>query len=126
PKRFYQIINATYGVGRSFRIMEAYIDKKKDYTQTKYSSTSCLRDFLGIDGNESVCDGFVKISVDGEGEIGILFEDKDSNHRKDIYKAITQLKITHDGLKQKNVNVDYAVVCGVKVDKAFKARYVRG
>ena len=120
PKAFHQIIQAKYGVG-GFRIMEAYIDKK-DYTQSEFSGTPDLREFLELGENDTVCDCYCRISATNIGELGIIFEDKDSNHRKDMHKAKKQLDRTHINLKKKNRNIDFAIICGVHVDSSFKAR----
>lgn len=125
PQPFHQIINATYGVGRNFRIMEVLIDKS-EYKSAEFDSTPCLREFLGIDNNGSVSDCFCKLSIDNEGEVNLLFEDKDSRRGKDMIKAIDQLSTTHKLLKEKGKNVDFAIICSLKVDKSFKAVTIYG
>ena len=70
PDPFHQILNIAYKM-RGFRIMEAYIDKR-DYNNVAYEGTKDLREYLELDDQDSVCDCFCKVSINGEGEKGIL------------------------------------------------------
>lgn len=125
PRTFQQIINSTYSL-RRHQILEAYLDKK-EYQNEVYNNTPDLREYLGLDDNDSVCDCFCIISVEGEGEKGIVFEDKKSKHSKDIHIAKDQLSITSRHLIEKrNKNIDYAIVCNIKLDPAFETRTVKG
>jgi len=101
--------------------MEAYIDKR-DYNNVAYEGTKDLREYLELDDQDSVCDCFCKVSINGEGEKGILFEDKKTKHSRDMFTAKKQLETTHKHLIGKNKNVDYAIISNVQLESSFEAR----
>jgi len=116
PKPFGKIIHdAFHLVG--FDVKEAYVD------EMEYDLSNCdakgLREFLGIGKSDSVCDCFCKIVIVGKGEKNIIFEHKDSKHQRRFKDAKRQLENTLPLLENKNINVDFAVICKVSVEDPF-------
>ena len=116
PKPFGKIIHDAFNF-KGFDIMEAYVD------EMEHDLSNCdakgLRKFLGIGKSDSVCDCFCKIIIVGKGEKNIIFEHKNSKHQKRFQDAIKQLEKTSILLKNKNINVDIAVILKVSVEKPF-------
>ncbi len=118
PKHLRKVVHDAFGF-KGYEIMEAHVD---EMAYTIKDGLGKLRDFLGISENESVCDCFCKISIHGLGEKKFLFEDKKTKHSKRFKDAKRQLENTNDLLEQKNIEIDFAVVCRTSLESPFKSR----
>ena len=122
PRLFRKIIAFAYNL-IGFEIIEAYVDEQ-EHKISKRKGLKGLRAFLGVTGNESICDCFCKVRLlDGGKIVNIILENKTKRSKKSLKEAKKQLEITNNLLKKKKgIKIDFAVVCRLKMEPPYKSR----
>ncbi len=125
PKKFRSIIHNTFCI-RGYQVMDAYVDEN-EFNINDGNGLKGLREFLGINNNESICDLLCDIKVKGESVKKYIFEDKKSHHQKSCTDAKKPLECTQKLLKEKHqIEPDYAVMGRVGIEPPFKAKTQQG
>lgn len=119
PKPFGKMIQTMYS-NEDYIISEAYLDEL-EFAQ-HINGVKGLRSYLGVDGNQTLCDCFCVIVKDNDTKEGIIIEDKNSRHQKNPFDAKRQLEITHELLNKKKKEVMYAIMSRLALIKPFVAK----
>jgi hypothetical protein len=118
PKPYSEIIHKEYG--KTYEIMEAYVDEREEQL---INGVSGIRALLSIGDDETICDLFCKIKINGNKIIYLIMEGKESKHDGNQFKAKSQLESSNKLIRNKlRINVNYAVLCGISLEQPFKAK----